>query len=242
MSGLAVLAVDDEPPALDDLSRVLQANPRVTRLEVARSAGEALRKIGSGRYDAVFMDVRMPELDGVRLASVLQAFESPPAIVFVSGYETAAVQAFEMGATDYLLKPVSRSRVDDAISRIATPAAAAPAVCPEEPEQVAVDTLRGGGTRLLRRTSILYLEAHGDYARVFSDEGRFIMRTSMCELEERWGRCGFMRVHRRFVVNLARAQELRPLPNGTATLRLGPDLEVPVSRRQAADLRRRLGR
>jgi DNA-binding LytR/AlgR family response regulator len=86
----------------------------------------------------------------------------------------------------------------------------------------------------------LYLQAHGDYVRVVSDEGRFLLRARLGELEERWASAGFVRVHRAFVANLGRATELRPRLNGTAVLRFGDAAEIPISRRQIADLRRRL--
>jgi DNA-binding LytR/AlgR family response regulator len=105
---------------------------------------------------------------------------------------------------------------------------------------VAVDQLRGGGTRLLPRSSILYLQAHGDYVRIVAEDGRFLLRARLSDLEERWAPAGFVRVHRGYVANLRRATEVRPLLNGTAVLRFGPDVEIPISRRQVGDLRRRL--
>jgi DNA-binding LytR/AlgR family response regulator len=240
-----VLAVDDELPALADLVRMLEASPAVESVEAAASAAEALVALGDGEaIDAVFLDVRMPGLDGLELARVLRRFERPPAVVFVSAFDDAAVDAFELAAVDYLVKPVSRTRLDEAIERAARrgarpePAASTPAA---EDETLAVDALRGGGTRLLPRSTILYLQAHGDYVRVASTEGRFLVRARLSELEERWERHGFARVHRGFVVNLRRAVEVRPRLNGTAVLVMGDGTEVPIARRQVGELRRKLG-
>jgi DNA-binding LytR/AlgR family response regulator len=238
-----VLAVDDELPALEDLVRMLEASPAVDRVESAASAEEALVALGDGEtIDAVFLDVRMPGLDGLELARVLRRFERPPAVVFVSAFDDAAVDAFELAAVDYLVKPVSRRRLDEAIERVAQRGArgepAAPA--PDE-ETLAVDALRGGGTRLLPRSAILYLQAHGDYVRVASTEGRFLVRARLSDLEERWAGHGFARVHRGFVVNLRRAVEVRPRLNGTAVLVMVDGAEVPIARRQVGELRRKLG-
>jgi DNA-binding LytR/AlgR family response regulator len=186
----------------------------------------------------VFLDVRMPGLGGLELARVLRRFERPPAVVFVSAFDDAAVHAFEVAAVDYLVKPVSRVRLDEAIERAAQRSA------PEEPagdETLAVDALRGGGTRLLPRSSVLYLQAHGDYVRVASSEGRFLVRARLSDLEERWAGHGFARVHRGFVVNLRRAVEVRPRLNGTAVLVMADGAEVPIARRQVGELRRKLG-
>ena len=236
MTELRVLAVDDEAPALEDLARLLRASPLVGTVITATSPRDALLLAGEQRFDALFCDVRMPGLDGVELARVLQRFADPPAIVFVSAYETAAVQAFELHAVDYLMKPVSRSRLDDALGRIAP--AAEPAPDPGD-DVVPVDLVRGG-TRLLARGSILYLQAHGDYVRIISDEGRFLLRARLTDLERRWEPHGFVRVHRGYLANLRRAVELRPQLNGTALLRFGDGHEVPISRRQVGELRRRL--
>jgi two-component system, LytTR family, response regulator len=237
-----VLAVDDELPALEDLVRLLEASSAVERVESAASAEEALVALGDGAaIDAVFLDVRMPGLGGLELARVLRRFEHTPAIVFVSAFDDAAVDAFELAAVDYLRKPVSRRRLDEAIERASrrTPAGE-PAAEPED-ETLAVDVLRGGGTRLLARSSVLYLQAHGDYVRVASTEGRYLVRARLSDLEERWAAHGFLRVHRGFVVNLRRAVEVRPRLNGTAVLVMADGDEVPIARRQVGELRRQLG-
>jgi DNA-binding LytR/AlgR family response regulator len=236
-----VLAVDDELPALEDLVRMLEASPAVDRVESAASAEEALVALGDGEtIDAVFLDVRMPGLGGLELARVLRRFERSPAIVFVSAFDDAAVGAFEVAAVDYLVKPVSRRRLDEAIERAARRAAPGEHA-PEDDETLPVDALRGGGTRLLPRSTVLYLQAHGDYVRVASSEGRFLVRARLSDLEERWAGHGFVRVHRGFVVNLRRAVEVRPRLNGTAVLVMADGAEVPIARRQVGELRRKLG-
>ena len=118
MSPLRLLAVDDERPALDELACLLRAQPDVAEVARAASGQEALQALAAEAYDAVFLDVRMPGLDGLELARVLRRFARPPALVFVSAYESAAVEAFALRAVDYLLKPVSRARVEEALDRV----------------------------------------------------------------------------------------------------------------------------
>ena len=198
---LTLLAVDDERPALEDLVRMLESSPAVGVVRAAGSGQEALVSLAEERCDGLFLDVRMPGLDGLELARVLRRFERPPAVVFVSAFDDFAVSAFELEALDYLVKPVTRKRLDEAITRVRRAATAprrrrgraAPGV---EDDVLPVDALRGGGTRLLGRSSILVLQAHGDYVRVASDEGRYLLRARLVDLEERWSRHGFLRVHR----------------------------------------------
>jgi DNA-binding LytR/AlgR family response regulator len=244
---LALLAVDDERPALEDLVRMLEASPAVGHVRSAGSGAEALVTLAEERCDGLFLDVRMPGLDGLELARVLRRFERPPAVVFVSAFDDFAVSAFELEALDYLVKPVTRKRLDEAIARVQRAAGAPAPVAPGpgaassiDDDVLPVDALRGGGTRLLGRSSILVLQAHGDYVRVASDEGRFLLRARLADLEERWSRHGFLRVHRSFVVNLRRAVEVRPRLNGTAVLIMADGTEVPIARRQVSELRRRL--
>jgi DNA-binding LytR/AlgR family response regulator len=256
MTGLRVLAVDDERAALEDLARLLRAAPRVGPVDCAGSGADALHKAAARAYDAIFLDVRMPGLDGVELAAVLRRFAHPPALVFVTAHESAAVQAFELRAVDYLLKPVSRARLHEALVRIHA-VVPAPAVA-EQPAEVGggarvtgvelgdeagvvpVDNVRGGGTRLIPRSSIYYLRAYGDYVRIVSEDGRFLLRGRLADIERRWEPFGFVRVHRQYVANLRRAIEVRPQLNGTAVLIFPSGAEVPIARRQIGELRRRL--
>lgn len=233
---MRVLAVDDERPALEDLARMLRSLPAVTGVECALSGAEALRKLGEGAFDAVFLDVRMPGLDGLELGRVLRRFERPPPVVFVSAYESGAVGAFEVQALDYLMKPVSRARLREAIERVQADRGQAA----EGDEVVPVAAGRGGRTRLVRRESIFFLEAKGDYVRIVTEDGRFLTRARISELEQRWQDHAFVRVHRGYVANMRRAVEIRPLLNGTARLVFPGGLEVPVARRKVNELRRRL--
>jgi DNA-binding LytR/AlgR family response regulator len=255
--GLRVLAVDDERPALDDLARLLDESSSVSEVVLAGSGGEALKVLAERRFDIVFLDVRMPGLDGLELAGVLGRFADPPALVFVSAYEDGAVGAFEhdLHPLDYLMKPVSRARIEQALARAqagadvqpargglhaATSAGTAHLTDGSGDEIISVERQRGGATRLLQRSTILYLKAEGDYVRIHTDGGRFLIRAALSEFEERWRPHGFIRVHRSYVANLRRAVEIRPELGGGATIVMSDGSEIPVARRQVADLRRRL--
>lgn len=235
--GLDVLVVDDEGPALADLARQLRALPETAEVRTAASGHEALRTLAERPFDAVFLDVRMPGIDGLELARVLRRFETPPAVVFVSAYETGAVGAFELKALDYLMKPVSRRRLAEALSRVREARGVATARAADD--VVPLPTLRGG-TRLVPRESILFLEADGDYVRVICDKERFLMRGRVSDLARRWRPHGFVQVHRGYVANLRRAVEVRPQLNGTATLAFPDGREIPVARRKVSELRKEL--
>jgi two-component system, LytTR family, response regulator len=237
VSELDVLVVDDEAPALADLARLLRSLPAVGDVYTAASGEEALRALAERAVDAVFLDVRMPGIDGLELARVLRRFETPPPVVFVSAYETGAVGAFELKALDYLMKPVSSRRLAEAVERVRDARGAGADA--RSDDVVPLPTLRGG-TRLVPRDSILFLQADGDYVRVICETERFLMRGRVSDLARRWRDRGFVQVHRGYVANLRRAVEVRPQANGTAVLAFADGREIPVARRKAAELRREL--
>lgn len=251
---LSILAVDDERPALADLERLLGGLAQVDEVTCAHSGGEALRRLGERQFDALFVDVRMPGLSGLELAGVLDRFANPPAVVFVSAYEDGAVRAFEVHALDFLMKPVSRKRMEEAILRVAHATAGRrpssrrlasadpiePDAIPAPSPFVAVDQGPGQSARIIPLAAILYVQARGDYVRLVTDEGRFLQRGTLGNIEQRWTPHGFHRLHRAYVVNLRRAVEVRPDHGGTATVVLADGSAIPVARRQVADLRRRL--
>ncbi|MFF0430870.1 LytR/AlgR family response regulator transcription factor [Streptomyces sp. NPDC004327] len=242
---LRVLAVDDEAPALGELLYLLRADPRVATAEGAADATEALRRIGRALdagpergspdgIDVVFLDIHMPGLGGLDLARLLGGFARPPLIVFVTAHEGFAVQAFDLKAVDYVLKPVRRERLAEAVRRVHDLVhASAAAHKASAPEQIPVEL--GGVTRFVSVDDIAYAEAHGDYARLHTDHGSHLVRIPLSTLEERWAARGFVRIHRSHLVALARIDELR-LDGGATSVRVGA-AELAVSRRHARQLR-----
>lgn len=241
---LRVLAVDDEEPALGELLYLLRADPRVRTAEGAGYATAALRRIGRAletgpdgeeAIDVVFLDIHMPGLTGLDVARLLAGFARPPLVVFVTAHEGFALQAFDLKAVDYVLKPVRRERLAEAVRRVhdLVHATAATAPAPTAPEQIPVEL--GGITRFVSVDDIAYVEAHGDYARLHTDHGSHLVRIPLSTLEERWASRGFVRIHRSHLVALARIDELR-LDGGATSVRVG-EVDLAVSRRHARPLR-----
>ena len=228
---LRVLVVDDERPALDELAWLLGRDPRVGAVLTADSAAEALRVLQEEQVDAVFMDIRMPGLTGLDLARVLSRFRTPPPVVFVTAHDEHAVDAFDLNAVDYVLKPVRDDRLGEAVRRVVE-AAGSGGVAGDD-DTIAVEL--GGVTRFVSRGEVRYVEAHGDYARLHTVEGSHLVRVPLTSLEEEWRDAGFVRIHRSLLVSLAHVEEVR-MDSGRCTVVVGGE-ELAVSRRHTRELR-----
>jgi DNA-binding LytR/AlgR family response regulator len=235
---LSVLAVDDEAPALDELVFLLNADDRVGSVDVAQDATGALRMLRDHDYDLLMLDVRMPHLDGLELARLMLRFSEPPAVVFVTAYDEHALEAFEVRASDYLLKPPSADRLAKALERVCeSRSKLRPAL--DELSVVPVDV--GGVTRMVDRADITWVEAQGDYVRLHIVNGDgYLVRLPISLLAERWTECGFVRIHRGYLVSIRHITELTS-EAGASSVRIGTT-ELPVSRRHTRELRDRLVR
>ena len=228
--GLRVLVVDDERPALDELAWLLDRDARVGAVLTTDSAAEALRVLQEDRVDAVFLDIRMPGLTGLELARVLSRFRLPPPVVFVTAHDDHAVDAFELNAVDYVLKPVRQDRLEEAVRRVVEAGTAPPT---NEDDSIAVEL--GGVTRFVSRADVAYVEASGDYARLHTAEGSHLVRVPLSTLEEDWRDAGFVRIHRSLLVALAHVAEVR-MDGGRCSVLVGGE-ELAVSRRHTRELR-----
>lgn len=231
MLPLRVLVVDDELPVREELGYLLARDSRVGEVATTGSGAEALKHLEREETDVVFLDIAMPGLSGLDVARVLARFVCPLPIVFVTAHEAHAVEAFEINAVDYLLKPVRAERVDEAVRRIV--ANADQRSEPADDETVPVEL--AGVTRFLHRSDIGYVEAHGDYVRLHTADGSHLLRIALTTLEERWRDAGFVRIHRSSLVALSHVSEVR-LESGRCTVVVG-DVRLPVSRRHTPELR-----
>ena len=226
--GLRVLVIDDERPALDELTFLLGRDERVAEVHGTVSPTEGLRMLQQLEVDAVFLDIQMPGLSGIELASVLARFRTPPAAVFVTAHDEHAVEAFELDAVDYVLKPVREERLAEAVRRVLG------LTRPESSsDQVPVE--RGGVTRFVPVARIRYVEAEGDYARLHVEGDSHLVRIPLSQLELDWADAGFVRIHRSLLIATAYVEEVR-VDGGRCSVLIGGE-ELQVSRRHTRGLR-----
>ncbi|HEY1917078.1 MAG TPA: LytTR family DNA-binding domain-containing protein [Streptosporangiaceae bacterium] len=233
----AALVVDDETPARDELTYLLHTMPSIKLIDTAASSSDALRRVQQRQYDVVFLDVRMPDLDGIEVAKIFQRFTTPPAVIFVTAYEEYAVRAFDVQARDYLLKPVARTRLETALYRALGLGRGRPGMSADQPAP-AIPVEAGGRTRLIECTQVCWVEAVGDYVRLHLAEGStHLIRMPISHIEEKWSDHGFVRVHRGYLVPIQEITEFAVVAGNHTVTVAGRTL--PVSRRHAREVRER---
>ena len=243
---LRALVVEDERPALEELRYLLQEAEPTAEVATASTALDALRLLRQQRFDAVFADIQMPGLSGLELVDLVNEFDAPPAVVFVTAYDEYAVRAFELRAVDYLLKPVAPRRLRETLERLSNGrgravAAPEPARSPAWLDKLPVEA--AGRTMLIDLPEIRYAEARDDIVYVHTYDRLYPTRFSLGELERRLPNPPFLRIHRAFLANMRTVDEIRPYFNGTYLLKVddATGTELTVSRGRFKDLRTLLG-
>lgn len=227
-----VLVADDELPAVEELAFLLGRDGRIGTIHRASSGGEALRTLETESVDAVFLDIHMPALSGLDIARAISRSSNPPAVVFVTADEDCALEAFDLAAVDYLLKPLRAERLARSVDRISELIKdGAPA-----PEMITVDL--GGTTRMIRRDDVSYVQAQGDYARLHTAEASYLIRVPLSDLEQQWAEAGFMRIHRSYLIALNHVGHLKLSASSPSVTVAGA--ELPISRRHLPSVRDRL--
>ncbi|MCC7157462.1 MAG: response regulator transcription factor [Bryobacterales bacterium] len=236
MPSLRVLIVDDEPVARQVLRELLD-EMRVTVAGEAATGLEAVEQVARLKPDIALVDLQMPGLDGFGVARALRG-ERPPLLIFVTAFDKHALQAFESGAVDYLLKPVRRERLAAALEKAgAQLAGLRPAPPPREPLLKVVGRV-GSDLHLLDPDQIVAFLAEGDSVRIVaSNGGRYLADKSMKELDARLPRERFRRIHRSTIINVDHISKISPLSSKRWLLKLSNGMEAVVSKRLAGVIR-----
>lgn len=227
-----VLVADDELPAVEELAFLLGRDERIGAIHRAVSGAEALRALETESVDAVFLDIHMPAVSGLDIARALSHTPKTPAVVFVTADEDCALEAFELAAVDYLLKPVRAERLAKSISRISELIKDGSKV----PEMITVD--QGGTTRMIRRDDVSYVQAQGDYARLHTAEASYLIRVPLNDLEQQWADAGFIRIHRSYLMSLNHVGHMKLAAARPSVTVAGA--ELPISRRHLPSVRDKL--
>jgi two-component system LytT family response regulator len=250
---LRVLIVDDEPVARRRIRRLLRADPAVDVIGEAADGRAALRAIAEQQPDLVFLDVQMPELDGFGVLQQLGAARVP-LVVFVTAFDQYAVRAFEVHAVDYLLKPFTRERLLDTVSRVRQGRGRAERE--QDPRLAALlEELRerprflrrlpahaGSRIVLLESGEIEWLQAADNYVLVHAGGREYLMRETLSRLEHELDPQEFVRIHRSAIVRLDRIGDLLPTVHGDFRVTLKNGVQLTLSRNYRERVERSLRR
>jgi two-component system LytT family response regulator len=222
---IRVLIVDDEQPARDRLRRLLGPAADVAIVGEAEDAEQAMQQIAELRPDVLFVDIQMPGCTGLELVASLPA--PRPRVVFCTAFDQHAVDAFELNAVDYLLKPVNRARMDRAARSGGPP--------------TRLLARRGSTFRVVHARDVTHFVSENSLTKVMAGGQHYWMQPTLNELEARLDGSRFFRISRSVIVNLDAVKEVAPLPGGHADLTLADGTRVEVSRRRFRALTERLG-
>lgn len=239
---IRTLIVDDEPLARQGIRLLLQKEPDITIIGECANGAEALAFAQRETPSLMFLDVQMPGLDGFGLLAALPPGKIP-VIIFVTAYDRHAVKAFEVSATDYVLKPLKAARFREALQRARQQLqsrdtselhdrlqALLNVTKPESTYPTQLSIKNGERTVFVRVSELDYIEAAANYVILHVGQQNHILRETLTNLETRLSPKSFLRVHRSFIVNLARVSGLKPASRGEHVLTLKNGKELPLTR------------
>jgi two-component system LytT family response regulator len=244
MSAIRTLLVDDEVLARLALRQALAAHADVEIVGECGNAAEAMQAVDALAPDLLFLDIRMPGLDGFELLHALKP-DTLPMVVFTTAYGQHALRAFDADALDYVLKPIDQARFDQALARVrrhwrglsARATAAAAAVGPVQRISVRV----GEHMRVIATESIDWIEADGNYVHIHAGKQAYLHRETLSGLLATLDPARFLRIHRGTLVNVERIREIHPLFQGNAEVVLHDGTRLSLSRRFRTHARAALG-
>lgn len=253
MDRIPVLVVDDEPPAQRELCYLISQAGGFEIAGVAGSGSEALELFSRVRPRAVFLDIEIYDLNGIALAKKMKEMDDGIIIVFATAHDSFAVQAYDLNAVDYIVKPYSQDRVERTLSRVATTvrlweednkfSRLVEMLKTESPRPTRVCTETEGKWCVIDSRDIVYVSAANRKTMIKMNCQKLNSSYTLQELTEKLDHHRFLKVHRAFLVNLEYVREVIPWFKGSYRLVLGDDQksEVPVSRSHARLLKERLG-
>ena len=236
---IRALVVDDEELARDRLKRLLAEATDVEIVGEAADGAEAMEQVTTLGPDVVFLDIQMPGCTGLEVAASLA--DPKPHVIFCTAYDQYAIDAFELQAVDYLLKPVSRARLEAALSRVR--AGHAPAAVPA----VAATPLKrflarkGQTFRVVAASDVLCIVSENGLTKLQTAGDHYWIPPTLNDLEQRIDAAQFFRISRAAIINLDAVTELKPLDGGQAEVTMRDGTRLEVSRRRLRELSERLG-
>lgn len=245
---IKAVLIDDEPLARSMVAEYLESYPQITIAAECNDGFEGAKAIMQHQPDLIFLDIQMPKINGFEM---LEIIDKQPAVIFTTAFDDHAIRAFEQHAVDYLLKPITKARFDQAVTKFLDTRELVAgrentrkliddvSHTPGKIERIVVKT--GTKIKIIPTPSIIYLEADDDYVKIHTDEGTFMKNRTMASFEEQLDPLLFVRVHRSFLVKIDHIIRLEPHEKDSHIAVLSDGRKVSVSKNGYARLKQLLG-
>ncbi|WP_433691121.1 LytR/AlgR family response regulator transcription factor [Kosakonia cowanii] len=237
---MKVIIVEDEFLAQQELSWLIREHSQMEIVGTFDDGLDVLKYLQHNRVDVIFLDINIPSLDGVLLAQNISQFAHKPFIVFITAWKEHAVEAFELEAFDYILKPYQESRIVNMLQKLesAWQQQAGTASSPQSRENATINLVKDERIIVTSIHDIYYAEAHEKMTFVYTKRESYVMPMNITEFCSKLPTAHFFRCHRSYCVNLDKIREIEPWFNNTYILRLRDlDFQVPVSRSKVKEFR-----
>lgn len=238
---MKVIIVEDEILAQQELSWLIKAHSQMEIVATFDDGLDVLKYLQHNKVDALFLDINIPSLDGVLLAQNISQFAHKPFIVFITAWKEHAVEAFELEAFDYILKPYQESRIITMLQKLEAAwqqqsGTSGSMVATRENDTI--NLIKDERIIVTSIHDIYYAEAHEKMTFVYTRRGSYVMPMNITEFCSKLPTAHFFRCHRSYCVNLNKIREIEPWFNNTYILRLRDlDFQVPVSRSKVKEFR-----
>ncbi|MGE5630905.1 MAG: LytR/AlgR family response regulator transcription factor [Caulobacteraceae bacterium] len=229
------IIVDDEFPSIQELSYFISNFSSIRLLDKFDDSIKALEYVQRHSVDVVFLDINMPKLDGLAFSRVINTLANKPLFVFITAYSEYAIEAFEVAAFDYILKPYSKERIVDTLQRLEKCAASK---CSNDK----MTLWKNNKLFVVNINDICYCEAHEHEVFVFTKDNQYKVASSISDFYKKLPQDDFYRCHRSYIVNMNKITEIIPWFNNTYMLKLqGLESEIPVSRQNILSFKQLMG-
>jgi two-component system, LytTR family, response regulator len=242
---MKIIIIDDEPLARSIVKEYLQSYPDAEVMAECNDGFEGMKAILHHEPDLIFLDIQMPKINGFEM---LELIENPPAVIFTTAFDEFAIKAFELNATDYLLKPFSRERFDKALKKysdkslaIASTDAIVETASKEPGQQNRVVVKDGSKIKIIPVGQIQYLEAADDYVKIVTAEGNFLKKRTMGFFEQSLAIYHFVRIHRSYIINTQLITRIDPYEKDSHLVILSTGAKLPASKSGYSRLKEVLG-
>jgi two-component system LytT family response regulator len=242
---MKVIIIDDEPLARSIVKEYLQNYPDMRVVAECNDGFEGIKAINQNEPQLIFLDIQMPKINGFEM---MELIENPPAVIFTTAFDEFAIKAFELNATDYLLKPFSKERFDKAIKKYldlaggsSSPQAVLDLAAQSPVQQNRIVVKDGSKIKVILVSHVHYLEAAYDYVKIITNEGTFLKKRTMNFFEQSLASHQFVRTHRSYIINTQLITRIDPYEKDSHLVILNTGEKLPASKAGYTRLKEVLG-